>query len=29
MVSEVEWFYGVVVECVYAEGVVHEDSDLW
>ena len=29
MVSEVEWVYGVVAECVYTEGAVRADSDLW
>jgi hypothetical protein len=29
MVSEVEWVYGIVAECVYAKGVVREDSNLW
>ena len=29
MVGIAEWVYGVVAECVYAEGTVFEDPDLW
>ena len=28
MVSEVEWVYGIVAECVYAEGTVREELYL-
>ena len=29
MVGVAEWVYGVVAECVYVDGVVREDLDLW
>jgi hypothetical protein len=28
MMGVTEWVYGVVAECVYAEGTVREDLDL-
>ena len=29
MVGVVEWVYGIVAECVYVEGTVGEELDLW
>ena len=29
MVGVSEWVYGLVAECVYAEGDVRVDLDLW
>jgi hypothetical protein len=29
MVGIIEWVYGIIAKCVYVEGIVREDLDVW